>query len=215
MINVDSQTMLDISEIRERPTRGKGLLEGFLANKRGQMANKLIKTQYRDGKILDVGCGSYPLFLIKTNFKNKFGIDKQELSKYKDLFKQNDIIFNVYNLEKDINIPYEDNYFEVITMLAVFEHIEPEKLNCVINEVYRILKPGGIFILTTPAGWTHNILKFMSWLKLISKAEFSEHKDVYDHTKISEILIKNRFLKSNIEKGFFECFMNLWISAQK
>jgi SAM-dependent methyltransferase len=211
---VTSINLLTIFD-KERPTRGKGLLEGFLAYKRAEMANKLIENKCRNGKILDIGCGSHPLFLLKTNFKNKFGIDKHELNEYEEFFKQNNIIFNVYDLEKDVAIPYEDNSFEIVTMLAVFEHIEPEKLDGVINEIHRILKQDGSFILTTPAKWTHNILKLMTWLKLVSKVEFLEHKDLYNHEKISKILIKNGFLKNKILKGFFESFMNLWLLAKK
>ena len=56
-------------------TRGSGYLEKFLAKKRLQMANKLIPTSFRQGKILDIGCGSYPYFLLNTPFRKKYGID--------------------------------------------------------------------------------------------------------------------------------------------
>jgi Methylase involved in ubiquinone/menaquinone biosynthesis len=49
-------------------------------------------------------------------------------------------------------------------MLAVFEHIEPFKIENSLKEIYRILKPGGRFILTTPALGLINCLDL--WLKL-------------------------------------------------
>ena len=56
-------------------TRGTGLLEGFLSEQRAKLANKKIPSELRSGKILDIGCGSYPNFLISTNFNIKYGLD--------------------------------------------------------------------------------------------------------------------------------------------
>jgi hypothetical protein len=41
---------------KTRITRGFGLLEGFLASKRAQMADRLIPGDLRNGKILDICC---------------------------------------------------------------------------------------------------------------------------------------------------------------
>ena len=57
-------------------TRGKGLLEPMLADLRAQRANKLIPSSLRTGRILDIGCGTYPYFLAHTSFAEKFAIDQ-------------------------------------------------------------------------------------------------------------------------------------------
>lgn len=57
-------------------TRGNGLLEGFLSRQRCLMANRLISKEKRQGRLLDTGCGTYPLFLLSTEFSNKFGLDR-------------------------------------------------------------------------------------------------------------------------------------------
>ena len=62
-------------------TRGKGLLEPLLARLRTQRANQLIPTELRDGRILDIGCGSYPYFLAHTAFKAKFAVDQLPMPK--------------------------------------------------------------------------------------------------------------------------------------
>ena len=47
-----------------------------------------------------------------------------------------------------IALPFEDNTFDSILCTEVFEHVE--QLDAVITELYRVLKPGGRMIVTTP-----------------------------------------------------------------
>jgi ubiquinone/menaquinone biosynthesis C-methylase UbiE len=44
---------------------------------------------------------------------------------------------------------YPDNYFDLVVAFDVLEHIEEDAL--VVNEIHRVLKPGGYFIITVPA----------------------------------------------------------------
>lgn len=194
-------------------TRGYGFLERFLAIQRLKMANSLIPSDLRTGSILDIGCGLYPLFLMNIDFSKKYGIDKIDRGNY-DLH-ENNIILKNYDVESDNKIPFESEYFDVVTMLAVFEHIQPERLGCVLNEVYRILKPGGIYIMTTPAAWTKRLLKVMATFRLISSVELEEHKDAYSHAKIAPLLEQANFSKKQLRFGYFEMFMNLWVAATK
>jgi hypothetical protein len=62
--------------VKDSVTRGKGFLEPFLARQRAQTANQLIPPQLRQGRILDIGCGTYPYFLAHTEFEKKFAIDQ-------------------------------------------------------------------------------------------------------------------------------------------
>ena len=57
-------------------TRGHGLLEPFLARQRAKIANRLIPHELRLGRILDIGCGTFPYFLAHTEFEKKFAIDQ-------------------------------------------------------------------------------------------------------------------------------------------
>jgi len=60
----------------EQPTRGHGALEGYLARRRARKANQLIPSESRSGRLLDIGCGSYPYFLATTRFAEKWGVDQ-------------------------------------------------------------------------------------------------------------------------------------------
>lgn len=197
-------------------TRGYGFLESFLAKKRAKMANKLIPRSYRNGSMLDIGCGIYPFFLMNTEFKEKFGLDKVSAEVDRKALKENKINLINFDIEKQTFLPFKDNYFDIVTMLAVFEHIEPEMLVGLLNEIFRVLKIGGKYIMTTPAFWTDKLLKTMAKLKLVSESEISEHKDSYSKSKLRAILKKTAFNEKNIVSfGYFEFYMNLWMAVTK
>jgi len=191
-------------------TRGYGLLETWLANQRVKIANKLIPPAARYGRLLDIGCGAYPFFLAHTVFKEKFGVD-QAVRNVND----ESISLIPFDLCQKKTLPFMDNYFDVVTMLAVFEHLEPAELQDVLPEIRRVLKPGGLFVLTTPAKWTDKLLRMMSMLRLVSRDEIKDHKYAYKHAEIVFHLCRANFRESHISYGYFELFMNLWVTAAK
>jgi ubiquinone/menaquinone biosynthesis C-methylase UbiE len=202
-------------ENRQNVVRGYGPLDMFLAKQRHKMARKKIKSANEAGRILDVGCGNYPLFLLNVNFSEKYGLDKISQSKPdEDIIKQGIALINS-NFEEVEKFPFEKDYFNVVTMLAVFEHIIPENLVKIHREIYRVLKRNGIYVMTTPAYWTDYLLRTLAKLRLISDIEIKEHKGRYNHFMISSILQAAGFPENNIQFGYFELFMNLWVTAVK
>lgn len=192
-------------------TRGFGLLEGFLAKKRADKANSFIPKKLRSGRILDVGCGSYPYFLTTTDFAEKYGLDpviEQKLVNENSL----KLIKASVGIKK---LPFADNFFDVVTMLAVFEHIDNKKLVLTIKETRRVLKKNGILIITTPASWSDKLLHQMAKVHLISPEEIHEHKHNYKREEITAIINNGGFKNYDIRSGYFELYMNMWFSAQK
>ena len=198
-------------------TRGDGLLEKFLAKKRAKQADKCIPGELRTGAILDIGCGTYPFFLINTTFEKKFGVDRieREEDTVTEDNRQNKITLTDYDVEQAEKLPFQSGYFNAVTMLAVFEHIEPDKLPFLLNEIHRVLSPGGVFVMTTPAKWTDKLLRVMAKLRLVSPQEIEEHKDAYTAKKIKAIVAKTNFHLENVRVGHFELFMNLYAAIGK
>jgi SAM-dependent methyltransferase len=100
-------------------------------------------------KLLDFGCGRGEFLrgFIGCGVKG-FGVDGSCMAeKYcpdAELF--------VSDLEND-NLPFEDNFFDVIYSKSVIEHFYyPEK---VVKEIYRVIKPGGLVITLCP-DWEFN-----------------------------------------------------------
>jgi SAM-dependent methyltransferase len=193
-------------------TRGFGLLENFLAKKRTSIANKLVSKDHKKNRVLDIGCGTFPYFLLSSDAKERHGIDP---SVNLDLIKNNEKIFLKKIKVGKKALPFKDNFFDVITMLAVFEHIDHDKLSFVLSEVKRTLRKGGIFIITTPAPWSDKPLHYLANFGLISKEEIHEHKHNLTHKRIKEYLKDVGFLEEKIENGFFEFYLNMWFKAKK
>ncbi len=187
-------------------TRGTGLLEGFLSKKRAQRANILLRKTKKE-RVLDVGCGSSPYFLLNTKFKERYGIDPS-LTKLK--------IENLKLKKGDITkqkLPFRDNFFDAVTMLAVFEHLDHKKISFVLKEVNRVLKKGGVLVMTTPAPWSDKILKIMARTGFVSKEEIHEHKHNLTSKIIRDYLKNDNF--RNIKSGYFEMGLNMWFTGNK
>lgn len=194
------------------PTRSFGLLESFLASRRANIANKFIPAFYRKGRILDIGCGVFPVFLLKTDFKEKYGMDSA--LKIIKTGRKN-IHFSSLNAEKGKPLPFRDNFFDVIVLLAVLEHLEGDSVEFILSEIRRVLKKNGRFILTTPSPWAGGLLKLMARLRLISQEEINDHKGSRNYYKVVAFLRKVGFNQSDIRKGHFEFFLNNWVYADK
>jgi ubiquinone/menaquinone biosynthesis C-methylase UbiE len=179
------------------------------------MANSLIPAECRRGRILDVGCGPHPYFLLNTEFQEKYGLDQavDPLTLERKVIQSIDL--QKYSIAETERLPFADNFFDVVTMLAVFEHITPPLLSHSVKEIRRVLKRGRPFIITTPAWWTDGLLRLLSRLGLVSRTEIEDHKDTYTPAKIVAILEHSGFPRKQIRSGHFELGMNIWVRAEK
>ncbi|MDI1355021.1 MAG: class I SAM-dependent methyltransferase [bacterium] len=98
------------------------------------------------GRLLDVGCGVMPYKQTLINSKHitsYVGLDLEQTNYYEDV--KPDVTWD------GIVMPFENKSFDTIMATEVLEHsYEPEKL---LNEIYRVLKPGGVFFCTVPFIW--------------------------------------------------------------
>lgn len=194
-------------------TRGKGLLEPLLADLRAQRANKLIPPTLRGGRILDIGCGTYPYFLAHTSFEEKFAIDQVPLPE--NTASELKILSFTLDLEVKPQLPFNNDFFEAVTLLAVVEHLDPSLMALLFKEVYRVLRPQGLVILTTPAAWSDGLLKFMARLNLVSAEEIHEHAYAYTLPLIGWYFGQAGFEMTKTRFGYFEFMLNMWATAIK
>ncbi|MCL4497647.1 MAG: class I SAM-dependent methyltransferase [Deltaproteobacteria bacterium] len=125
----------------------KSKIEKVLVNLLLLSKKKLISKFKKSGRILDIGCGKGDFLNIMSSDKwETYGIEPNS-SGYDLTNNLNYNNNNIFNSElHDCKFP--NNYFDVITMWHVFEHIyEPKKE---LEEINRILKNNGLLILTVP-----------------------------------------------------------------
>ncbi len=192
--------------------RGYGPLDCFIANLRHAKALSLIGNRWEGQRsILDIGCGPHPYFLEKAAFSKRVGVDQSIDAdcKYKD------ISIHRLDLESVGALCFEDNTFDVVSMLAVIEHIEPENVSRLLTDIRRVLKPGAMLVLTTPAPWSDRLLRTMAKCRLISSEEIEDHKAVYGYAKLIECFNEAGFKKDDARVGYFEMFLNVWATAIK
>jgi SAM-dependent methyltransferase len=201
-----------MSDSRPRFTRGKGLLEPMLAKYRAQRANRLIPAELRTGSILDVGCGSYPYFLSHTVFEQKYAVDQIPLN---ELGRELNIQWHILDLNSTPILPFEDNFFNSVTLLAVVEHLNPNSMAVLFTETYRVLKPGGVVVMTTPAAWSDGLLKFMARIGLVSAEEIHEHIFAYTLPLLGWYFGRAGFEMTKVDFGYFEFMLNMWAVAKK
>jgi alkylated DNA repair protein alkB family protein 8 len=124
---------------------------------------KFLFENLKEGdKVLDLGCGNGRWYRI---FKEKkvdyFGLDNSE--KLIEIAKENfpDAKFFIGDA---LNLPFQDNFFDKVYSIALLHHIPSEGFRIkVLKEVKRVLKPGGILILTC---WRiHRLREILALLK--------------------------------------------------
>jgi len=126
---------------------------------------KIISKGIKKGetKLLDIGCGGGFL----SNFLIKKGIQITGIDISEDAIKiarQYDKTKKVHYMQGDAyNLPFLENSFDFVCAMDFLEHVtNPEK---VIQQISRVLKPGGCFFFYT---FNRNLL---SWLLVIKGVE--------------------------------------------
>lgn len=130
-------------------SRKRSLEEIYEFNQRDRDKWVLAKsgTVAKGARVLDVGAGTSPYRKFFTHcdfkthdFKKYEGVKLGGTTEYAQIDYVSDIL----------NIPVEDNFFDVVLCTETFEHI-PEPIPA-LKELARIIKPGGRILLTAPLG---------------------------------------------------------------
>lgn len=114
------------------------------------------RTPNLSGNYLDIGSGTGELISIVIN---SFSVTSYALDYTDSLIKIPNQQVDIVNLN-NCKLPYEDNFFDTVTITEVIEHLE--NYRCILREIHRTLKPGGLIVVTTP-----NILNLKSRFRFL------------------------------------------------
>jgi SAM-dependent methyltransferase len=120
-------------------------------------------------RVLDIGCADGELFRSIGNIGEGVGIDPDlpptAVSCGRALLLRG---FFPQALS-------DDRPFDVITLLAVLEHVPPEMQRELALACASHLKPGGHLVITVPAPAVDTILVVLRWLRLIHGMALEQH----------------------------------------
>jgi len=105
---------------------------------------------------LDIGSGHGDLIQL---LRNRFELQSSACDYTDTLMKLEGVKVNVANLNIE-GLPYPDSSFDLVTCTEVIEHLEHYRFT--LREMYRVLKPGGTLVLSTP-----NILNLKSRVRFL------------------------------------------------
>lgn len=152
----------------------------------GKKIEYIEKYKYK-GKILEVGPG-FGVFMevAKNNGWDVFGV---ELNKYYYNYLKNDLKLNVINSTLK-EADYEENFFDVINMDNVLEHMATPKEELAIG--YKILKKGGVILVQVPNfdNLLYKIVRIYREIFRKTETEFFHHLYFFNKKSLNILMIK-------------------------
>jgi len=101
------------------------------------------------GRLLDVGCGTKPYKKYFENASAYIGLEVPGVGKCVDCYYDGNLF------------PFGDCGMDAVLATQVLEHVQdPDQF---LSEIYRILKPEGLFLLTVPFIWDEHGEPFDYW----------------------------------------------------
>lgn len=135
---------------------------------------------FASGKmVLDVGCGSgYGMHDISSETLDALGTDLslKELCGCRQRYGKT----TSFLCSDAVKLPFKDSCLDLVVSFQVIEHIHPSQVVAYLCEIKRVLRPGGLFMVTTP----NRLLRLLPFQKPWNP----DHKKEYDANELRNLL---------------------------
>jgi 2-polyprenyl-3-methyl-5-hydroxy-6-metoxy-1,4-benzoquinol methylase len=136
---------------RELTELGPDIVQYFETSRPRYEYTLALALEQSGGRVLDVGCspGHLSMGLVKAGFEVQ-GIDLNAvwLAKYAPGWAERLRIIHT-NIEQE-PLPFASESFDLVIFTEVLEHIAITDPCVILNEIRRVLRPGGRMVLSTP-----------------------------------------------------------------
>ncbi|MFM7063903.1 MAG: class I SAM-dependent methyltransferase [Actinomycetes bacterium] len=142
-------------------------LDDFLRNRRMARVGGLVPSGSR---VLDVGCRDGHLFeYLGDRLGEGVGIDPEPLA------GRDGARYRLLTGWFPQDLPDDVGTFDVITLVAVLEHLQPDAQSQLVADCRRLLNPGGRVVLTVPSKEVDQILKVLMAVRLVADDSVDQH----------------------------------------
>ena len=153
---------------------------------------KQVQRQERDNiKMLDIGTniGTLPWLIYSKEKMLMDGVEVRESAVEKGKKKYPEIADRLHCIGPNLNM-ISDEFYDVVTMFDVIEHI-PDIENY-LKDVYRIIRPGGIFVFQTPNARINPLFEIVRTKSLTAYKDY--HCSLQTPNSLRRILKNRRFI---------------------
>ena len=146
--------------------------------------NKTREYMRDDMRVLEFGCGTGSTALLHAPFVNDYlGIDSSEkmIEICHEKLRHTDIFNLTFQIQSFDDFTSPPESFDLILGLNILHLMQ--KPNNVLSKVNQLLKPGGLFIQSTPCvldstPWLRFILPPLSWSGLLPSLSYMSERDL-------------------------------------
>jgi len=142
--------------------------------------------------LVDIGCGSGLLLKSIRRSNDKCECWGTDIVKYKGI----ESVKCKFQIADVRNLPFNDNYLDIVFALDILEHIEDD-VGVAINEIYRVLNPSGVAILSGPTeSWFYRFCRSLLLYQSKRNRKYSGQEIDYHYHNIYDL--EQKF----VEHGF-------------
>jgi 2-polyprenyl-3-methyl-5-hydroxy-6-metoxy-1,4-benzoquinol methylase len=167
--------------ILEHRAKAAELSKGTSGNAIYGLIERVIVERGLNGRILDYGAG------VGQFTRRLLALERFRSVSATDIMRApSDLSGQVEWIEQDLNVPLpgRDDSFDVVVAPEVIEHLENPRF--MIREIFRVLRPGGTAIVTTP-----NNESWRSLIALLVRGHFTEFGESGYPAHITALLRKD------------------------